>query len=81
MRTKVMPQVPIETHPPSHFPRTLTMQPGLIWLTMAAGSWKHHPQANVLDACISYCSTAIKRFYDQGNSYERKHLIGIGLQF
>ncbi|KAL6037402.1 hypothetical protein STEG23_003590 [Scotinomys teguina] len=29
----------------------------------------------------SQCSVAVKRHHDQGNSYERKHLIGAGLQF
>jgi hypothetical protein len=30
---------------------------------------------------LSYDFIAVKRYYDHDNSYKRKHLIGVGLQF
>ena len=31
--------------------------------------------------CLSQCSIAVKRHHDHGNFFNRKHLIGAGLQF
>jgi hypothetical protein len=31
--------------------------------------------------CSSHSSTAVKRYYDQGNSYKRKHLAEAWVQF
>lgn len=32
-----------------------------------------------MDYCLSQCSVAVKRYHDQDNSHNKKHLIG-GLQ-
>lgn len=26
--------------------------------------------------CLSHCSITVKRYHEQGNAYERKHLVG-----
>jgi len=49
-----------------------------LWnLQLNGWAWKE----TVFSEYLSHCSIAVKKYYDQGNSYKRKHLIGIFLRF